>query len=238
MKYTFITIFALLTIACNAQTFIISKNDSVLTEYNDGKLWAYLNKNNLVVGLTCFEAKDDYGKYYQLNIFLQNMSDSPVTFYPDSIYSDLLTKRNNTLRLEVYTNEEYQKKIERSQTWAMALYGFSVGLSAGTAGYSTSYSTTYSPSGYAYTTITQHYDANAAYQANMATTHQILTIGQMMENDRAIREQGYLKTTTVRPDEAIIGYMNIKRKKGEILTVNIPVDGCIYTFDWNVSKKK
>lgn len=238
MKYTFIIIFLLLSAIGNAQTFIYPKNDSILTEYNDGKLWAYQNKNNLVVGLTCFETKDDYGKYYQVNIFLKNISDSPITFYPDSVYSDLITKRNDTLRIEVYTNEEYQKKIKRKQSWTMTLYGFSAGFNSGTAGYSRSYSTSYSPNGYAYTTITQHYDANAAFQANMSSTNQLLTLSQMMENDRTVREQGYLKTTTVRPGEAITGYMNIKRKKGKILTVTIPVDSCIFTFNWNVNKKK
>ena len=57
----------------------------------------------------------------------------------------------------------------------MALYGISAGINAGTAGYSTSYSTSYSSNGYAYTTITNHYDANAAYQANVASTNQMLT---------------------------------------------------------------
>ena len=56
----------------------------------------------------------------------------------------------------------------------MALYGISAGINAGTAGYSTSYSTSYSSNGYAYTTITNHYDANAAYQANVASTNQML----------------------------------------------------------------
>lgn len=120
----------------------------------------------------------------------------------------------------------------------MALYGISAGLNAGTAGYSTSYSTSYSPNGFAYTTITQHYDANAAYQANIASTNQILTLGQMMENNRTIREQGYLKTTTVYPGEAIVGYMNIKRKKGKLLTVSIPIKDYIYSFSWDVKKKK
>lgn len=237
MKFTYITILALFSVVCNAQTFIYPENDSILTEYNDGKMWAYQNKNNFVVGVTCFEEKDDYGKYYQLNIFIKNLSNSPIIFQPDSIYSNLLTKKNDTIQLEVYTNDEYQKKIKRSQAWAMALYGFSAGLNAGTAGYSTSYSTSYSPNGYAYTTVTQHYDANAAYQANIATTNQMLTLGQMMENDRTIREQGYLKTTTVYPGEAIVGYMNIKRKKGKLLTVSIPIKDCIYTFNWDVNKK-
>lgn len=238
MKFIYIIILALFSIMCNAQIFMYPENDSILTEYNDGKMWAYQNKNNFIVGVTCFEEKDDYGKYYQLNIFIKNSSNTPIIFQPDSIYSNLLTKKNDTIQLEVYTNDEYQKKIKRSQAWAMALYGISAGLNAGTAGYSTSYSTSYSPNGFAYTTITQHYDANAAYQANIASTNQILTLGQMMENNRTIREQGYLKTTTVYPGEAIVGYMNIKRKKGKLLTVSIPIKDYIYSFSWDVKKKK
>lgn len=102
----------------------------------------------------------------------------------------------------------------------------------------TSYSTSFTPNGYAYTTVTYHYDANAAYQANMAASQQMMTLGKMMENDRVVKEQGYLKKTTVHPGESIVGYMNIKRKKGKILTVNIAVDDCVYSFDWDVSKKQ
>ena len=57
-----VVIFLLLSTICKAQTFIYPQNDSILTEYNDGKFWAYLNKNDFVVGLSCFEEKDDYGK--------------------------------------------------------------------------------------------------------------------------------------------------------------------------------
>ena len=113
------------------------------------------------------------------------------------------------------------KKRKHPQAWAMVLYGISAGINAGTAGYSTSYSTSYSPN-----------------QANVASTNQILTLGQMMDNDQTIRERGYLKTTTIYPNEAIIGYMNIKRKKGKILIVNIPIGDYVYTFKWNVNRKK
>ena len=226
-------------IVCQAQTFIQAENDTtVITEYNDGHLWAYRNIENAVVGLTNYEAKDDYGKYYQINIFIHNHGDSSFLFDPATVLSSLTTKAGDTLQLQVYTNEMFQKKIKRSQSWAMALYGLSAGLSAGTAGYSTSYSTSYSPNGYAYTTITQHYNANAAYQANMAASYQIQTLGKMMENDRTVKEQGYLKMTTVHPGESIVGYMNIKRKKGCVLTVFIPVNNHIYSFDWDVRKKK
>ena len=58
-------------ITCNAQTFIQSDSDStVVTEYNDGKQWAYRKIKDFVVGLTSYESKDDYGKYYQINIFI------------------------------------------------------------------------------------------------------------------------------------------------------------------------
>lgn len=225
------------TVACQAQAFIQAGNDTtVITEYNDGRLWAYRNIGDVVVGLTNYEAKDDYGKYYQINIFIHNHGDTSFLFDPATVLSFLATKTGDTLQLQVYTNEMFQKKIKRSQAWAMALYGFSAGLSAGTAGYSTSYSTAYAPGGY--TTITQHYNANAAYQANMAASYQIYTLGKMMENDRTIKEQGYLKMTTVHPGESIVGYMNIKWKKGRVLTVSIPVDSHVYSFDWDVRKKK
>lgn len=105
-----VVIFLLLSTICKAQTFIYPQNDSILTEYNDGKFWAYLNKNDFVVGLSCFEEKDDYGKYYHLDIFIKNLSETPIVFQPDSVHSNLLTKKDDTLKLEVYTNEEYQKK--------------------------------------------------------------------------------------------------------------------------------
>ena len=37
-----VVIFLLLSTICKAQTFIYPQNDSILTEYNDGKFWAYL----------------------------------------------------------------------------------------------------------------------------------------------------------------------------------------------------
>ena len=49
-------------------------------------------------------------KYYHLDIFIKNLSETPIVFQPDSVHSNLLTKKDDTLKLEAYTNEEYQKK--------------------------------------------------------------------------------------------------------------------------------
>ena len=59
-----------------------------------------------------------------------------------------------------------------------------------------------------------------------------------MDNDRIVKKQGYLKKTTIYPDDTVIGYMNIKRKKGEILTINIPINSYTYSFDWDVTKQQ
>ena len=239
MKHVLVIILSCFTLISYAQDFVISKNDSTITtEYNDGKLWAYRYINNYIVGLTCYESKDDYGKYYQVQIHINNLSSQNVTFDPDEVNASLIDKKGDSISLQVYTNEEFQKKVKRTQNWAMALYGLSAGLNAGSAGYSTSYSTTYSPNGYAYTTMTTHYNPNAAYQANIAANAQISTLGKMMADERAIKEQGYLKKTTIHPNEGIVGYMNIKRKKGQNLIVNIPLDGCVYSFEWNINNKK
>ncbi|EKJ91749.1 hypothetical protein QR305_02009 [Bacteroides finegoldii] len=238
MKYICLFLFVCISIISKAQTLILSENDStVMTEYNDGNLWAYRNANGFIVGLTAYETKDDYGKYYRIDVFIKNQCDSSVIFMPENVTSQLLTNRGDTSQLVVYTNESFQKKIRKSQNWAMALYGFSSGLSAGSAGYSTSYSTSYSSNGLSYTTVTNHYDANVAIQANMASSYQMQTLSKMMDNDREVKKQGYLKKTTLHPNDGIIGYMNIKRKKGRILTVNVPINGHLYSFDWDVKSK-
>lgn len=75
-----VVIFLLLSTICKAQTFIYPQNDSILTEYNDGKFWAYLNKNDFVVGLSCFEEKDDYGKYIIRKTKCSGISEQNVPF--------------------------------------------------------------------------------------------------------------------------------------------------------------
>lgn len=238
MKTVFATAFILLATLCHAQTFTAGDEDSaVMEEYIDGKLWVYRNFNDIVVGTNCSEVKDSYGKYYQINILLHNSGKSSVMFCPEDVLA-YLQRKNDTTELEVYTNEEFQKKIRRSQNLAMILYGISAGINASNAAYSTSQSTTVLPNGYAYTTTTRTYDSNAALQANMAASAQMSALSSAMNSDRGIIEQGYLKKNTIYPDQTIVGYMNIKRQKGNVLTVLVPIEGFYYSFDWDVSKKK
>lgn len=239
MRILYTIILLCLASSLKAQTFIKAENDTtVMSEYNDGRIWAYRQIGDFVVGMTNYEAKDDYGKYYQIAIFIKNLGGESVTFAPDMVTSSLYTKRGNTLELQVYTYDEYMKKVRNVQAWSMALLGFSAGLNAGMADYQTTYTSSYSPGSIPYTQVHTTYNYAAASATNLAATTQMMTLSQLMADDRNTKSQGYLKTTTIHPGEGIVGYMNIKRKKGQMMIVNIPVRDNAYSFEWDVNKKK
>lgn len=239
MKKTLLTfLFGLLATIGFAQTFIKEESDTtVMSEYLDDRLWAYRHIGDFVVGMTNYEEKDDYGKYYQIVIFIKNLGNTRITFEPDKITSTLYKKQGDKFDLEVYTYKEYKKKVENAQALSMALLGISAGINASNAGYQTTYTTTYGAGVLPYTQVSTTYNYANVAALNTAATMQMMTLGKLMEDERNTKSQGYLKMTTIHPGEGIIGYMNIKRKKGEKLKVNIPVGDCIFSFDWNVAKK-
>ena len=237
MRNLFIISLLCLFSSISAQTFIKEGADTtVMSEYNDGRIWAYRQIGDYVVGMTNYEAKDDYGKYYQIAIFIKNQGETSVLFDPSLVTSTLYDKNDYTVEMKVYTYEQYVKKVKTRQAWTMALAGFAAGMNAGMAGYQTTYTTTYGAGGMPYTQVHTTYNYAAASAANMAATTQMMTLGKLMADDRNTKSQGYLKITTVHPGEGIIGYMNIKRKRGQMMTVNIPVGDSVYSFDWDVSR--
>lgn len=238
LRHIIITILLITPILTSAQSFIKEKNDTTtVTEYNDGRLWAYKQIGDIIVGMTNYEESDKYGKYYQIAIFVKNLGDSTITFNPGKIVASLYSKKGDTLGLKVYTYDKYMKKVKNAQAWSMALTGFSTGLNTGMAGYQTTYHTSFSPTGMPYTQIHSTYNHAAASAANMAATTQIMTLKDMMSEEKKTISQGYLKTNTIHPDEGILGYMNIKRKRGEAMTVYIMVSDDVFSFNWDVSKK-
>ena len=228
-----------LSISVHAQEFNTTGNDTTtFTEYNDGLLWAYRQIDNYVVGMTNNVSKDDYGKNYQIQIFIKNISNSSVTFDPERVTSTLYDKYGDTTEMKVYSYERYMKKVKNQQAWAMALTGFAACMNAGMAGYQTTYTKSYAPGRIPYTQVSTTYNYSAASAANMAASTQMMTLGMMMKDDKKTISQGYLRKTTIHPDEGIIGYMNIKYRKGQRMTVNIPVGSEVFSFDWDVEKKK
>lgn len=223
------------------------------TEYRDGVAWPYYNKNGILVSMSNSLVKD-YGKYYKITIVIANNSLVPIEFDPaQSIYATSTSKKNVTDRIAVLSSDEYIKKVRRSQNWQSALVGFSEGLAAFNAGYSTSTTQTNSyasGSAYAYETggsaygsyngysnsisTTRQYDAAAAYQAQVIASNRIATFESSLLNERQIKEEGYLKKTTIQPTEIISGYVNIERSSRDTdMSVIININGAEYTFNWS-----
>lgn len=218
----------------NSQTLIKPENDSTfVTEFRDDNEFGFIAKDSVIVGVSCNTLKDDYGSYYQLNILIQNLTDSAFVFDPAEVKADLVTKSDGYEEMKVYTAQSLQKKIRNAQMWASIAMGLSAGLNAASAGYSNSYVST--PYG-GYTV--QTYNAGNAAMANMLATNQMIMMGKQMENDRKVRDEGYLKKNTIRTGEGIYGYMLIKKQKGKHMDVVIPVNGRNFSYSWSLAKKR
>ena len=233
-------------------------------EYKDGAAWPYYIKNGLLVAMTNTLTKD-YGKWYQISIVISNNSIVPIDFDPNAVTAVLQKEDGQEMAMEVYSSEQYMKKVRRSQNWSMALTGIAEGLSAASAGYSNSTTQTnssyngYSNSrgnayasgsnGYAYgsysgnssyhgnsssTSHTTTYDGAAAYQAQVIASNRMANYENALLQEREIKQEGYLRRTTIYPGQAISGYINIKRSKGESMKVVVDINGAKYLFDWNL----
>lgn len=226
-------LFAIISMA-NSQTLMKPENDSTfVTEFRDDNEFGFIARDSVIVGVSCNMLKDDYGSYYQLNILIQNLTVSPFVFEPADVKAYLVTNWDEYEDMKVYTAQTLQKKIRNAQMWTSVLVGFSAGLNSASAGYSTSYVS--SPYG-SYTV--QTYNAGNVAMANMLATNQMILMGKQMENDRKVRDEGYLKKNTIRPGEGIYGYMLVKKRRGKEMDVIIPINGKEYTYSWLLSKKK
>lgn len=213
-----------------SQTLIHYENDSTFfAEYKNGDEWAMIAKEGFIVGASNKLIKDDYGKFYRLQIMVQNLSNNSITLEPELVNSYCTLKDQSINSMKVYTSESFQKMIRNKQMWTSALTGLANGLNAGMAGYSTSYIST--PYG-GYTVST--YNAGNAAVANMVATNQMIEMGKQMEIDCKVRDDGYLKKNTIRPGEGIVGYMFVKKQKGVIMEVQIPVNGVVFAYKWNI----
>ena len=112
LRHIIITIMLMIPIFASAQSIIKEQDDTtIVTEYNDGRLWAYKQIGNIVVGMTNYEESDKYGKYYQIAIFIKNLGDSTITFYPDKIVASLYSKNGDIIGLKVYTYDKYMSRV-------------------------------------------------------------------------------------------------------------------------------
>ncbi len=79
---------------------------------------------------------------------------------------------------------------------------------------------------------TETYDASAAYRAQVAASQSMASFSDSCSQIRQSKNEGYLKRTTISPGESIAGYINIKHKKGNAVTVNVNLGGASFRFPY------
>ncbi len=220
-------------------------------DYEDGTTWQFYNKNGVIISLTSSIVRD-YGKWHRIDIVISNNTIIPIEFDPViNISASSTNIEGLTTDLQVWSSDEYLKKVNRSQTWAAVLMGVAEGMSTANAGYSTSTTNSYySGNTYAYglggygygsysgssTSYTTTYDAMAAYQAQVLSQQRMANFSNAMAEEQEIKKLGYLKRNTIYPGETISGYVHVKRIKGEIVQYIIKIEEAEYIFDWNFGK--
>ena len=193
----------------------------------------------------------DYGKYFTLYVVLTNNSVQPITFNP-ALITAYKKKKDKVKNLNVLNSDEYMAKVSRRQNWGSFFNALNESMAASKAGYSASSTQTNSSysgatvgaavgvSGYAgslsTSSTTVGYNGAAAYQAELIASGRIAEYNNQMLQERQMKDEGYLKITTVNPGETITGYVNIQYEKGDELSINIPIDSVVYPFVWDISK--
>ena len=115
-------------------------------------------------------------------------------------------------------------------------YGSASAYGGGGYAYGT-YSGSSSYSGSSYTTsTTTNYDAAAAYQARVLSANRIADFENAQWDARQIRQEGYLKKSTIYPGETISGYVHIERISGNSVYITIKINGANYIYGWRYGK--
>lgn len=200
-----------LLVGCNKKTvfslFEQDRKNYDLTEWIDGEEWVYKDNGKFWVGVTMNE--DDYDGYYKAKIFVLNKTDKAVLFDPEIVSARLLNQKIGT-RGVVEALKVYTS--DELQKKLKKQQNWTMALQGLATGLSS----------------TDELPQNTA--ANY-------TLGKMLEDDRRLKEIGYLKKTTLYPYKSISGYMFLGKSKGKIMLIDIPVGGDVFSFKWMMLRK-
>ena len=60
---------------------------------------------------------------------------------------------------------------------------------------------------------------------------------KIMDREREVKSQGYLKKNTLYPQECISGFLCLKWKRGTDLFVGVNIGDATYSFSWDLNRK-
>ncbi len=236
------------------------------TEYKDGKEWAFYTKNGIMIAMHPEQLKDYGKWFRLSIIIANNSIESIVFDPEKITSSLQKTNGQNVAlevwSSDRYMKKVRRSQNLNSFFNALGegLAAMNAGYSTSTTqtnstynGYSNTYgsASAFGSSGYAYgtysgygtytgnsstTSRTVTYNGAAAYQAQVIASNRVAEYENSLLQERTIKEEGYLRKTTLYPGDAISGYINIKYVKGALMTVYVDINGAIYEFPWAVTK--
>jgi len=228
-------------------------------EYHDGVPYQYYVNNGLTVSQTNTK-NNDYGKWFRVDIVVQNNTMVPIDFDPaTSITAYSVDKKEKQTYLDVWAYDRYMKKVHNAQVWNAVAVGLAGGLAAMNAGFSTSTTTTTtnthfngvrnnhgnapvrSGGNYVHnpgtvhtiTRTTRTYDAAAAYQASAIAQNNMAALSDSQWNINNAIQMGYLKRNTIYSGQSVAGYVLIERKSGKVVNIIVTINDANYEFAWN-----
>lgn len=216
--------------ADHAPVYAAPTEADLKTEYKNGVAWPYYNKNGIILGVSQ-TLVEDVGSYRELQFFLANNSMNNVDIDPAAIEAYIITKKDERKAFKFMAADEYDDKIfKKKKKKAKAdLKGKKVvmlrdkddNLNAALGA----------------TMFDESLNTVAAFQKRMVA-RKSLTEAQRIMADSEVTDLEYLQRTTVHPGEAVSGYLYIDDKKVDELCVDVTANGILYTYKWDLRKKK
>jgi hypothetical protein len=225
--------------------------------FKDGQTVLYCQHNGLLIGVI-LTVDNSYGKYFQANILVQNLTGRAINLDPGLITAN--TAKNQTINsAHVLTYNEYMKRVRNRQSWGAVAYGFSESMAAHNAGRASSstqtsvngnYNSSSSASGHvggttgsvygnstvygtaAGTNNTQSQDGAAQYAAQQNANKNMAQYQSRQFQVRNTLSEGYLRLNTITNETEYLGYVNIEYSKVDNIQLRIPLNGSIYEFVW------
>ena len=236
------------------------------TDYRDGAAWPYYTKNGILVAMTNTQLKDYGKWFQISLIIANNsiapivFDPEMITSTLQKANGQEIALEvwsSDKYMKKVRRTQNWNMALAGiGEGLAAAGAGYSSSTTQTNStynGYSNSYGNAYAygSGGFAYgsyngygsyhgnsstTSRTVTYDGAAAYQAQVIASNRMANYENSLLQERAIKQEGYLRKTTIYPGDAISGYVNIKRISGTSMKVYVDINGAKYEFPWNISK--
>jgi hypothetical protein len=214
--------------------------------YKDGSVVQFYQEDGIRIAML-ITYDYNYGRYYQANLIIQNISGREINFIPDLISAKLDTELGYLGK--VLSHSEYMRKVRKKQNWQAFAVSFGESLNASKAGYSTSagqmkseisrygfngtrYKSAY---GSSYSSLT--YNSTDAYFAQQNAGKNIESFqAQQYEVKHTLSEE-YIKLNTIMNESQYLGYFNIEFKEADRILITIPFGKKSYDFVYNFKQK-